>query len=151
MTFICGFSFERAFVDRVDYGPHGEDVLASDLREVRSLREPPLDDAVNVLDRAFLVGGTGLRVVDGALLWREWELFALRRARQGHRLAEEGRDGDPALLWDSTSPRSRRHRVGNAVSAGGLEDVPEACGIAERRFAGRWQEKSPHATENGIF
>ena len=32
------------------------------------------------------------------------QLFALRRACQGHRLAEEGRDGDPALLWDSTTP-----------------------------------------------
>ena len=28
--------------------------------------------------------------------------FALRRARQGHRLAEEGRHGDPALLWDGS-------------------------------------------------
>ena len=34
------------------------------------------------------------------------QLLALRRARQGHRLAEEGRDGDPALLWDSTTPNS---------------------------------------------
>ena len=65
------------------------------------------------------------------------QLLALRRARQGHRLAEEGRDGDPALLWDSTTPRLRRHRIGNAVFAGFREDVPEVCGIAERRFAGR--------------
>ena len=78
------------------------------------------------------------------------QLFALRRARQGHRLAEEGRDGDPALLWDSTTPQFRRCRVGNAVFAGVREDVPEVCGIAERRFAGRWRRESSHATENGI-
>ena len=78
------------------------------------------------------------------------QLLALRRTRQGHRLAEEGRDGDPALLWDSTTPRLRRHRIGNAVFAGFREDVPEVCGIAKRRFAGRWQGKSSHATENGI-
>ena len=78
------------------------------------------------------------------------QLLALRRARQGHRLAEEGRDGDPALLWDSTTPRLRRHRIGNAVFAGFREDVPEVCGIAERRFAGRWRRESSHATEDGI-
>ena len=60
------------------------------------------------------------------------------------------RDGDPALLWDSTTPRLRRHRIGNAVFAGFREDVPEVCGIAERRFAGRWRRESSHATENGI-
>ena len=76
--------------------------------------------------------------------------LALRRARQGHRLAEEGRDGDPALLWDSTSPGLWRHRTGNAVFAGLREDVPEVCGMAERRFAGRWRRGSSHATENGI-
>ena len=31
------------------------------------------------------------------------QLLALRRARQGHRLAEEGRDGDPALTNDRPS------------------------------------------------
>ena len=78
------------------------------------------------------------------------QLLALRRTRQGHRLAEEGRDGDHALLWDSTTPRLRRHSIGNAVFAGFREDVPEVCGIAERRFAGRWRRESSHATENGI-
>ena len=78
------------------------------------------------------------------------QLLALRRARQGHRLAEEGRDGNPALLWDSATPRFRRHCVGNAVLAGVREDVPEVCGIAERRFAGRWQGESSRATENHI-
>ena len=43
-----------------------------------------------------------------------------------------------------------RHRIGNAVFAGLREDVPEVCGIAERRFAGRWRRESSHATENGI-
>ena len=78
------------------------------------------------------------------------QLLALRRALQGHRLAEEGRDGDPALLWDSTTPRLWRHRIGNAVFAGFREDVPEVCGIAEWRFAGRCRRESSHATENGI-
>ena len=78
------------------------------------------------------------------------QLLALRRARQGHRLAEEGRDGDPALLWDSTTPQFRWYRIGNAVFAGFREDVPEVCGIAERRFAGRWQGESSRATENHI-
>ena len=40
--------------------------------------------------------------------------------------------------------------VGNAVFAGFREDVPEVCGIAERRFAGTWRRESSHATENGI-
>ena len=39
-----------------------------------------------------------------------------------------------------------RHRIGNAVFAGLREDVPEVCGIAERRFAGRWRRESSHAT-----
>ena len=37
-----------------------------DFREVRALREPAPDDAVDVLDRAFFVGGVYPRVVDGA-------------------------------------------------------------------------------------
>ena len=53
-------------MDRVDDGFDGKDVLARDFREVRALREPPPDDAVDVLDRAFLVRGVGSRVVDGA-------------------------------------------------------------------------------------
>ena len=40
--------------------------------------------------------------------------------------------------------------IGNAVFAGFREDVPEVCGIAERRFAGRWRRESSHATENHI-
>jgi len=32
------------------------------------------------------------------------QLLAFRGDSQGNRLAEEGRDGNPALLWDSTTP-----------------------------------------------
>ena len=69
-------------------------------------------------------------------------LLRLRQQGEGPRQQEGGRSVQFA--------EGGRHRIGNAVFAGFREDVPEVCGIAKRRFAGRWQGKSSHATENGI-
>lgn len=50
---------------RVYDGLDREDVLPRDLREVRPLREPASDDAVDILDGVLLVRGARPRVVDG--------------------------------------------------------------------------------------
>ena len=66
------------------------------------------------------------------------------------------RNEEPDFIHKRAPPRetvevqAARHRIGNAVFAGFREDVPEVCGIAERRFAGRWRRESSHATEDNI-
>lgn len=46
------------------------------------------------------------------------QLLTLCRACLRHRLAEEGRDGNPESLWDSTRPEIRGRDVWNAVFPG---------------------------------
>ena len=57
------------------------------------------------------------------------------------------------LLKIAHAPSFARYRAMAPESAlpwAAHEDVPEVCGIAERRFTGRWQGESSHATENHI-